>query len=204
MTKDNKFIPNTFQYPNEYIDRYMALLTPSENLVLTYAIRRIIGFHKQSDRISISQFTDGMKSDDGKPLDYGTGLGAAAVRKAVAGLVKYRIFKVVSPVSPEENLPAEIELQWDSRKVDLGGLQKRAAEKKAGNQKRTEAMREAPRSDGQRGVPPVRPTEAPRSDGQRGPGLLDERHNIPVENQKENQGKDSAAPPPHPPPPPPP
>ena len=54
--------PNTFQTPNEYVDKYLYLLTSDECKVLLYAVRRIFGFNKDQDRIAVSQFADGLVS----------------------------------------------------------------------------------------------------------------------------------------------
>ncbi len=71
----SEFIPNSFQTPNVYIDRFMHLLTAEEWKVLSYAVRRIFGFQKRSDRISLSQFMHGTRSTlNDVQLDYGTGL----------------------------------------------------------------------------------------------------------------------------------
>lgn len=184
MSKTSKFIPNTFQYPNAYVDRYMALLTPNENVVLTYAIRRIIGFQKDTDRISVAQFANGITSGDGEILDRGTGLGETAVRTAVKGLLKYKLFRVVSKPDPEHNLPAEFGLQWDSAKVDEAGLEQRLAEKRGKDQNRVKPMLETPpvRRSNQ-----VRRTHRARFDGRTSPGSTDDTHNKPVDNQKKTR-----------------
>jgi hypothetical protein len=89
--KDSKsFIPNSFQVPNVYIDEYLHMLSGNEFKVLVYAIRRIFGFNKRVDRISISQFCEGIKSrNSGEYLDHGTGLARATVIKALDNLEKY-------------------------------------------------------------------------------------------------------------------
>ena len=198
--KASHFIPNTFQYPNAYIDKYMSLLTPNENLVLTYAIRRIIGFQKQSDRISISQFSSGIVTAKGIRLDNGTGIGESAVRSAVVALVKYKIFKIVSEFDKKENLPNEYGLQWDSDSVDLPGLQKRRDEKKTVDALRTKDIH-PPGSTDKVGVPRFDGQGRPGSTDKPGPGSTDDTHNISVENQIENQLKIAAAQPAAPPPP---
>ena len=46
MARQSDFIPNSYQTPNAYIDKYLHLLTGEEWKVLSYAIRRILGFQK--------------------------------------------------------------------------------------------------------------------------------------------------------------
>jgi hypothetical protein len=87
--KNDKFIPNSFQVPNIYIDEYLHLLSNSEAKVLLYAIRRIFGFQKRTDRISISQFCDGIQDSEGNQLDYGTGLSKATVISSLNKLIEY-------------------------------------------------------------------------------------------------------------------
>lgn len=71
------------QVPNEYFELYMKVITPSENLVLQWIIRKTRGWHKAFEAISISQF---MKA---------TGIRSKnTVKAAIAGLLTKRfIFK---------------------------------------------------------------------------------------------------------------
>lgn len=74
---------NYTQVPNEYFEVHMKSITPSENLVLQWIIRKTRGWHKASEIISILQFmkATGIKSKN-------------TVKTAIAGLVRKRfIFK---------------------------------------------------------------------------------------------------------------
>ena len=51
-------LPNTFQTPNLYIDKVYPLLGHQEQALLIYACRRIFGWQKTTDRISLSLFAD--------------------------------------------------------------------------------------------------------------------------------------------------
>ncbi len=75
--------PNTTQYPNFITDWLMALMTPEELVVLTYAIRHTLGYQKHDDDIGIDQFQYGIIRRDGRRLDCGTGLGEGTIRKAL-------------------------------------------------------------------------------------------------------------------------
>lgn len=132
----SEFIPNSYQTPNAYVDQYMHLLTPEEWKTLCYAVRRIFGFNKRQDRISLSQFMNGLVSG-GKQLDYGTGLCEGAQRKALDGLKEHNLLIEVSPNDPRENEGALYELQLNSKKVEKGKLETRWQTKKAKDSLRT-------------------------------------------------------------------
>lgn len=120
-------IPNSFQTPNAYVDRFMYLVTPEEWKVLSYAARRIFGFQKRQDRISQSQFTHGtVSTKDGSHLDHGTGLSKPAVIKALQGLIEYRIMIKVANNDKRFNEGVLYELQLDSDQIDIAGLIERA------------------------------------------------------------------------------
>jgi hypothetical protein len=128
-------LPNSYQTPNLYVDRLMALLTPEEWKVLSYASRRIFGFQKRQDRISLSQFTDGTVAKDGKRYDLGTGLNAGTVRKCLAVLTHFRVMRLVSESDKRLNNGTEWELQTDPARVDWDGLELRATEQQQKRQK---------------------------------------------------------------------
>jgi hypothetical protein len=142
--KSDKLIPNSYQTPNAYCDHLMHLLTDPEWKVLSYAVRRIFGFNKHQDRISLSQFVHGTKSEKtGEQLDYGTGLNIGTVRKALASLKEFNIMIEVSSYSRRENLAAEWALQLDYNKVDWDGLWARKERTDKKSQDRTKIARQA-------------------------------------------------------------
>jgi hypothetical protein len=152
----NAILPNTFQHPNIFIDRLMYFLTPEENTVLTFAVRRILGFQEnissRKDNISLSQFTDGIRSSkDGSTLSYGCGLGTTAVRNALENLERYKIL-IPTTEKPDPRKGQEYWLQDNADNIDWIGLLERsdAAEEKA--RKQTQKARcavEQKASDGQ-------------------------------------------------------
>ena len=71
----SNFIPNSFQTPNAYVDQFMHLLSGPEYKVLCYLVRRIFGFQKRQDRVSMRQITSGIRNREGDFLDHGTGTG---------------------------------------------------------------------------------------------------------------------------------
>lgn len=79
-------IPNSTQIPNILLDFVIPNLPEAEGKCLFYICRRTFGFQKESDRISFSQFIDGLKTRDNQILDYGTGLSRASVFGALRNL----------------------------------------------------------------------------------------------------------------------
>jgi hypothetical protein len=127
---DNPMLPNSFQTPNIYVDDIMYLLTPEEYMVLSYACRRIFGFRKRQDHISLSQFTDGTTSKASKlKLDHGTGLNKMTVQKAIASLKQYGLLIEITPPDKLKNIAAEYSLQEDIDQVDFLGLEIRYAKR---------------------------------------------------------------------------
>jgi len=87
MSKDNqKLIPNSTQTPNILSDFLMPNSSDAEWKCVSYICRRTFGFHKDEDRISLSQFIHGLKTRDGKVLDEGTGLSKQSVASALKAL----------------------------------------------------------------------------------------------------------------------
>jgi len=156
------FVPNSFQHPNLYVDGYMHLLTGEEFKVLTYAVRRIFGFNKRQDRISLSQFVSGTVSrDDGRQLDNGTGLSNQTVRRCLAVLTKANLVKKIADNDPKINEGTLYALELDSKKVDLEWLTQQHLKRSASRtmntartvlaQKATPAMADTPSADSRGG-----------------------------------------------------
>lgn len=72
--EEKKLIPNSTQTPNILNDLLFPRIPEGEMRCLNYISRRTFGFHKEEDRISFSQFVDGIKDKEGKVLDYGAGV----------------------------------------------------------------------------------------------------------------------------------
>ncbi len=70
------------------LQEYWWQLSGSEQKVLDFIIRQTFGWKKQSDTISISQFTDGVKKNRG------TGLSASQVKRAIDRLEKKGFIEV--------------------------------------------------------------------------------------------------------------
>jgi hypothetical protein len=182
----SEFIPNSFQTPNAYVDQFMAFLTPEEWMLLSYAVRRIFGFQKRMDRISYSQFMNGITNQEGEQLDYGTGLGMSATKNGLASLIRFRLLIELEPNDMHKNEGKLYALQLDSALVDTEGLMQRHYEKKTREKARMHKARLSitPPSNEQTPVypldaPPVYPLDAP-------PPLMDSVNNNqgnPVEKQ---------------------
>lgn len=66
--------PTTTPMPDEIFDEWAPLLGKAELKVLLYIVRRTLGFRKCADAISLTQFTDGIVTRDGRVLDRGSGI----------------------------------------------------------------------------------------------------------------------------------
>ncbi|NIV33134.1 MAG: hypothetical protein GWN58_27900 [Anaerolineae bacterium] len=117
-------IPNSFQVENLYVDELLCFLKPNEWLVLSVAIREIIGWHDtiadRRRRISLSTFIDGK---GGGRHSHGIWLGRAAVVRALQALNKYHILiKEGKGNHPNGQL---FYLQEDADQIDWNGLEAR-------------------------------------------------------------------------------
>lgn len=119
----------------------MWLLTGDEQKILLYTARRIFGFHKERDNISLSQFSDGITSRSGQTLDHGTGMNRSAVINALSILTACRIILEVEDGHSQAGKCYS--LQLDSEQIDLAPLQTRRQEKHEIGQRRTEKARQA-------------------------------------------------------------
>lgn len=136
----NAIIPNSFQHPNIFIDRLMYYLTPPENVVLTFAVRRILGFQtnimSRKDNISLSQFTNGITAEDGAVLCMGCGLSENGVRDALDSLCKYKIL-LPTTEKPNPKMGQEYWLQDNENQIDWDGLEERLKARQSVNYQRT-------------------------------------------------------------------
>lgn len=135
------FIPNSFQLPDAYSDLVMPWLTGEEWKVLSYLCRRIFGFRKQSDRVSLSQLKDGIRTSSGKVLDFGTQLSRQTIINALGELIKYKLVTVLNPGDAATQLAAEYSLNLDMDSADLQGLADRKRKKKVSDTSRTSKAR---------------------------------------------------------------
>jgi hypothetical protein len=142
------FIPNSYQTPNAYLDKFMAFLTPEEWKVLSYFTRRIFGFGKRQDNIACSQIMDGIVAKSGERLDYGTGLGMQSVKSAIKSLIAFRLIVEVAKNDPHNNRGPLYSLQLDSGLVNEAAM---IARFEASKMKQNRRMEKARLSN--RGVP---------------------------------------------------
>ena len=87
-------IPNSSQIPNIILDLVLPRISEAEARCLLYICRRTFGFHKDEDNISFSQFENGIKTSQGKRLDFGTGLSRPSVNSALQNLIKVGVIYV--------------------------------------------------------------------------------------------------------------
>lgn len=96
MSNLTTIYPNTFQNPNDYVDKFMQYLTGNEFKVLTFAVRHIVGFTEYQANlqrvISLSMFQHGYKGND----EYnGVGMSRAAIISALDTLTAVGLLKRV-------------------------------------------------------------------------------------------------------------
>ncbi len=78
--------PTTTATPDEIFEEWVHVLSHAELLALLYVVRRTLGFKKDQDSISYTQFLHGIVTREGKVLDRGCGIKsrstlAAALRQ---------------------------------------------------------------------------------------------------------------------------
>lgn len=148
-------IPNTTQTPNLYFDKLMYLLDEAELKTLLYAVRRTMGFHKRSDRISTSQFMNGngRLGKDGQPVEHGTGLTKTTQIKCCKRLVVFGILVEVAPNDSSKNEGKEWALQLDAGEIDFDALHERKGARKTAARKRTVKARAAAAEKLEGGLP---------------------------------------------------
>ncbi len=79
-------LPTTTPTPNIFCDYWMDKVTGNEFKVLMFLTRRTLGWHKDSDKVSLSQFTDGIMRRDGTQACVGTGLSRSTICEALSKL----------------------------------------------------------------------------------------------------------------------
>jgi hypothetical protein len=117
-------IPNAWQTPNDFMDKYNPFLTSEEWRVLSYACRHILGWQDKIDsrmrRMSVSFFENGYSEYPG------CGLKRAAIIKALDGLAAYGLMRKIGDPTREGQM---WKLPSDENEIDLQGLKERQAQK---------------------------------------------------------------------------
>lgn len=128
----SKIVPNSTPTPNFYYDELEWLLTSDEWKVLSYAVRRILGFEKGRDStsatISLSTFEAGVSIADQETgelilLAHGCGLSRPKISAALGVLVKFRIMRRGRSTKNGRVW----KLETDDTKIDFDGLATRQA-----------------------------------------------------------------------------
>ena len=97
--------PNTTPVPDIYFDTLFPELGKGSLKVLLYLVRRIFGFKKEGDTVSLSQICAGIRRRDGTTLDRGTGLTRQVVTTAVRELEELGVIAATRRLS-EKGDPA--------------------------------------------------------------------------------------------------
>ncbi len=133
MQKDFKQMKDSIQIPFKILDLLIPQLPEAELRVYLYVARRTIGFRKFMDRISLSQFTDGIIVN-GEQKDLGTGMKKPAVIKAlknlkIVGLIKTESrsegkYYGLNPIDSESDFKKILKALKKSERDRLAGLPK--------------------------------------------------------------------------------
>jgi len=87
--------PQSWDFPM-CINGWVHKLSGMEFKVLWYILRHTYGWHKDSDKISHSQFKFGIKKKNGEWLDKGTGLSESSLKRAIKGLIDKGFIEKIS------------------------------------------------------------------------------------------------------------
>jgi hypothetical protein len=85
--------PRYTPVPDQLFDEWLApgRLSSVELRVLLYILRHTFGWHKDVDRISLTQITDGILRRDGTRQDWGAGVSRQSAITAIKGLEDKRL-----------------------------------------------------------------------------------------------------------------
>lgn len=153
LENDGVKSPHTFQVPDIIIDRIAGVITAAEFKVLMYIVRRTSGFNKRQDRVSLSQFMNGITTKSGKILDAGLWMGEKTVKTALAGLKQFRIIQETQPVDRSKSLPPEYAMSWEDE-IDWTGLESRKRSEDEKLDVRNEKLKVTPYAQLKTSTPP--------------------------------------------------
>jgi len=106
--------------PDVFFDFLAPELTDCELRVLLYLMRRIFGFKRESDDISISQLADGLVKGS-RQLDRGTQMSKSSVKRGLAGLrLKGVVVAVRNTSAARGNEPTTYTLRFRGQPLDTG------------------------------------------------------------------------------------
>lgn len=150
---ETTFIPNSFQTPNEIVDRAMQHLTDAELRVLLFVVRHTLGWKSRiksrAGHISLSMFERGFtvaKEDGTTDIYGGCGLKEHAIRKAADSLVALGLLVKVGDPTPKGQL-------WQLGDTpDWNAIEARTRDRDTANQKRTVKGRAIAKAKRQGGV----------------------------------------------------
>lgn len=130
--KIQNLIPNSTQLPNLILDKVIPRVPEPEARCLLYICRRTFGFQKESDRISFSQFIEGIRDRRGNILDFGTGLSRQSVSAGLKNLVRAGAIAVIQnskgnfyKINLNMDVDKVVNVVDQSRKLTKSGLRNR-------------------------------------------------------------------------------
>lgn len=123
----SKFIPNSFQVPNAFIDETLAALSGNACKIYLLIVRKTRGWHKEADKISYSQIQKytgiGSSATVDKAVSELVGLGLISYRRGnEKSANEYRLNDVVGGTSKTEL--ATLKNEVATLKTEVGGTSK--------------------------------------------------------------------------------
>ena len=93
--------PRYTPVPSQFLDEHLCFLSGSEVKVLLYIMRHTYGYGKNADHISARQISEGIVTQGGRRIDYGTGLSRSSVWKAIQSLEAKGLVEIIRETGPE-------------------------------------------------------------------------------------------------------
>jgi len=117
------FVPNSFQVPNAFIDKYMPYLSGDEIIVWLFMCRHILGWRhiikERRRKLSLRMISDGFGGFQG------CGLSVPTIAKSLVSLTK---FGLLLKVDEPDNDGQMWEIPSKEDEIDLAALKQRKAE----------------------------------------------------------------------------
>ena len=92
--------PRYTPVPSQFLDEHLCFLSGSEVKVLLYIMRHTYGYGKNADHISARQISEGIVTQGGRRIDYGTGLSRSSVWKAIQSLEAKGLVEIIRRLGP--------------------------------------------------------------------------------------------------------
>lgn len=146
MTCPGFDLPNYTQIPNTFLDYWMPIISPYETVIVNFLCRKIFGFHKHSDKCSISQICKGTGQARSSVVKYMKSLIARGLvlrykSKTEKGDDDANLFALKLIIPEEGGTPCELPVVRDT---DYGVVRDTDTQKKTYTKEKTTKQTAAP------------------------------------------------------------